>query len=118
MNRSEPLPFQLDEHVSEEVRLKYRYLDLRREVMTKRLRQRHDITRAMRGYLDANGFIDLETPGAGASPRPKGRATISCPAAPMRGKFFALPQSPQIFKQAADGGGLRSLLPDRALLPR
>src|ERR1700729_4393418 len=55
LNRSEPLPFQLDEHVSEEVRLKYRYLDLRREVMTKRLRQRHDITRAMRGYLDGNG---------------------------------------------------------------
>ena len=55
LNRSEPLPFQLDEHVSEEVRLKYRYLDLRREVMTRRLRQRHHITRAMRGYLDSNG---------------------------------------------------------------
>ena len=63
LNRSEPLPFQLDEdNVSEEVRLRYRYLDLRREVMSGRLRQRHRITRSIRGYMDANGFIDLETP--------------------------------------------------------
>src|SRR5688500_4797471 len=62
LNRSEPLPFQLDEQVSEEVRLKYRYLDLRRDVMNYRLRLRHQVTRAMRGYLDGNGFIDLETP--------------------------------------------------------
>src|SRR3984957_1805474 len=59
LNRSEPLPFQLDETVNEEVRLKYRYLDLRREVMSARLRLRHRITRSMRGYLDAHGFIDL-----------------------------------------------------------
>src|SRR5262250_2699156 len=52
LNRSEPLPFQLDETVSEEVRLRYRYLDLRREVMSQRLRQRHRITRAMRSFLD------------------------------------------------------------------
>src|SRR5690606_23947998 len=62
LNRSEPLPFQLDEQVSEEVRLKYRYLDLRREEMNRRLRLRHQVTRAMRAYLDANGFVDLETP--------------------------------------------------------
>ena len=62
LNRCEPLPFQLDEHVGEEVRLRYRYLDLRREVMSQRLRLRHRITRAMRGFLDAHGFIDLETP--------------------------------------------------------
>src|SRR5215475_10218898 len=55
LNRSEPLPFQLDEQVGEEVRLKYRYLDLRRDVMNKRLRLRHQITRAMRQYLDDNG---------------------------------------------------------------
>src|ERR1700722_5537028 len=62
LNRSEPLPFQLDETVGEETRLKYRYLDLRRDVMNQRLRLRHRITRSMRGYLDSNGFIDLETP--------------------------------------------------------
>src|SRR5579872_1187251 len=62
LNRSEPLPFQLDEQVSEELRLKYRYLDLRRDVMTQRLRLRHRLTRSMRAFLDSNGFIDLETP--------------------------------------------------------
>ena len=62
LNRCEPLPFQLDEHVSEEVRLRYRYLDLRREEMRERLLLRHRITRAMRHHLDDAGFIDIETP--------------------------------------------------------
>src|ERR1700721_3125663 len=62
LTRSEPLPFQLDEQVGEEVRLRYRYLDLRREVMNQRLRLRHRLTRSMRAWLDTHGFIDLETP--------------------------------------------------------
>src|ERR1700685_1628071 len=62
LNRSEPLPFQLDEQVGEEVRLRYRYLDLRREVMSQRLRLRYALTRARRAYLDSHGFIDIETP--------------------------------------------------------
>jgi aspartyl-tRNA synthetase len=98
LNRSEPLPFQLDEPVSEEVRLKYRYLDLRREVMNQRLRLRHRVTRAMRSYLDGNGFVDLETPMLGKS-TPEGARDYLVPSRTHPGKFFALPQSPQIFKQ-------------------
>jgi aspartyl-tRNA synthetase len=98
LNRSEPLPFQLDEQVGEEVRLKYRYLDLRREVMNKRLRLRHQITRSMRGYLDGNGFIDLETPML-TKATPEGARDYLVPSRTHPGKFFALPQSPQIFKQ-------------------
>jgi aspartyl-tRNA synthetase len=98
LNRSEPLPFQLDEPVSEEVRLKYRYLDLRREVMNQRLRLRHRVTRAMRSYLDSNGFVDLETPMLGKS-TPEGARDYLVPSRTHPGKFFALPQSPQIFKQ-------------------
>jgi aspartyl-tRNA synthetase len=98
LNRSEPLPFQLDETVNEEVRLKYRYLDLRREVMTQRLRLRHSITRAMRSFLDGNGFVDLETPML-TKATPEGARDYLVPSRTHPGKFFALPQSPQIFKQ-------------------
>ena len=98
LNRCEPLPFQLDETVSEEVRLRYRYLDLRREVMSRRLRLRHRITRAMRGYLDAHDFIDIETPML-TKATPEGARDYLVPSRTHPGKFFALPQSPQIFKQ-------------------
>jgi aspartyl-tRNA synthetase len=98
LNRSEPLPFQLDETVGEEVRLKYRYLDLRREVMNQRLRLRHRITRSMRHYLDEHGFIDLETPML-TKATPEGARDYLVPSRTHAGKFFALPQSPQIFKQ-------------------
>jgi aspartyl-tRNA synthetase len=98
LNKSEPLPFQLDDDVSEEVRLKYRYLDLRRESMTKKLRLRHSITRAMRTYLDGNGFVDLETPML-TKATPEGARDYLVPSRTHPGKFFALPQSPQIFKQ-------------------
>jgi aspartyl-tRNA synthetase len=98
LNRSEPLPFQLDEQVGEEVRLRYRYLDLRREVMSQRLRLRHRITRAMRGFLDAHGFVDIETPML-TKATPEGARDYLVPSRTHAGKFFALPQSPQIFKQ-------------------
>ena len=98
LNRSEPLPFQLDEQVGEEVRLRYRYLDLRREVMSQRLRLRHRITRAMRGFLDAHGFVDIETPML-TKATPEGARDYLVPSRTHPGKFFALPQSPQIFKQ-------------------
>ena len=98
LNRSEPLPFQLDEQVGEEVRLRYRYLDLRREVMSQRLRLRFSLTRSMRAWLDTHGFIDLETPML-TKATPEGARDYLVPSRTHPGKFFALPQSPQIFKQ-------------------
>ncbi len=98
LNRSEPLPFQLDEQVNEEVRLRFRYIDLRREEMRERLLLRHRITRAMRHYLDEAGFIDIETPMLSKA-TPEGARDYLVPSRTHAGKFFALPQSPQIYKQ-------------------
>ncbi len=98
LNRADPIPFQLDEEVKEEVRLKYRYIDLRRDVMQQRLRLRHAITRAMRSYLDEHGFVDVETPML-TKATPEGARDYLVPSRTQAGRFFALPQSPQIFKQ-------------------
>ena len=98
LNRSEPLPFQLDEQVGEEVRLRYRYIDLRREEMSQRLRQRHRITSTIRRYMDDHGFIDIETPIL-TKATPEGARDYLVPSRTHPGSFFALPQSPQIFKQ-------------------
>ncbi|MDG2089378.1 MAG: aspartate--tRNA ligase [Arenicellaceae bacterium] len=99
LNRSAPIPFQLDENdVSEPVRLKYRYLDLRREPMQKAIRLRHQVTRSMRSFLDELGFVDIETPILTRS-TPEGARDYLVPSRVHDGEFFALPQSPQLFKQ-------------------
>ena len=99
LNTSKPIPFQLDSaETSEEVRLKYRYLDLRRDEMQKRLRLRSKVTHFMREFMDKNDFIDIETPFL-TKATPEGARDYLVPSRTHEGSFFALPQSPQLFKQ-------------------
>ena len=98
LNPSATPPFALDEEVNEELRLKHRYVDLRRDFMQERLRRRHAITRAMREYLDGHELVDIETPML-TKATPEGARDYLVPSRTHPGKFFALPQSPQIFKQ-------------------
>tara|TARA_B110000208_G_scaffold140766_1_gene169857 strand:+ start:282 stop:2036 length:1755 start_codon:yes stop_codon:yes gene_type:complete len=99
LNASKPIPFQLDSmETSEEVRLKYRYLDLRRDEMQQRLRLRSKVTHFMRDFMDKNDFLDIETPFL-TKATPEGARDYLVPSRTHEGSFFALPQSPQLFKQ-------------------
>lgn len=100
LNRAKPLPFPLDthHHVSEEVRLHYRYLDLRREEVSERLRFRSKIAKHLRDFLEQNEFTEVETPMLTRS-TPEGARDYLVPSRIQAGKFYALPQSPQQFKQ-------------------
>ncbi|HEX2746745.1 MAG TPA: aspartate--tRNA ligase [Verrucomicrobiales bacterium] len=106
LNKADVLPFQLDRELSnEDLRMKYRYLDLRRPRMTRNIRQRHKITAAARNYLDASGFVEVETPIL-SNPTPEGARDFLVPARLSPGHFFALPQAPQQYKQLLMVAGL------------
>ena len=99
LNAAETPPFQLDdEDVQEETRMRYRYVDLRRPEMQQRMRLRSAVTQKLRTFLDANGFLDVETPILTRA-TPEGARDYLVPSRTHQGEFFALPQSPQLFKQ-------------------
>ena len=106
LSEAKTLPFMLeDENVSEDVRLKYRYLDIRNQKMLHNLITRHNIVAAARNYMNSQGFLEIETPILNKT-TPEGARDYLVPSRVQEGKFFALPQSPQIFKQSLMVGGI------------
>lgn len=105
LNEAAPLPFQLDDQVGEEARLKYRYLDLRREGPGKAIRLRSKVNAAARTVLAHHSFVEVETPTLTRS-TPEGARDFVVPARLQPGSFYALPQSPQLFKQLLMAGGI------------
>ena len=106
VNKADVLPFQLDKDLSnEDIRMKYRYLDLRRPRMSKNIRQRSVITSAARRYLDESGFFEIETPIL-SNPTPEGSRDFLVPSRLNPGRFYALPQAPQQYKQLMMVAGL------------
>ena len=106
LSESDPLPFQLDDYSSagEEVRLKYRFLDLRRSEMQNNIRARSKVSSSIREFMDKEGFLDIETPMM-TKATPEGAGDFLVPSRISRGSFYALPQSPQLFKQLLMASG-------------
>lgn len=107
LNKAKTPPFEINEqaNVSEEIRLEHRYLDLRRQKMAENMKLRHQVKKVFRNFLDNEGFIDIETPFLTKS-TPEGARDYLVPSRVNEGKFFALPQSPQLFKQLLMGAGM------------
>ena len=108
LNQCDVLPFQItgtEENLSENIRLKYRYLDIRRPKMIQNLKMRHRMIMAIRNYMDQAGFLDVDTPILTKS-TPEGARDFLVPSRINGGTFYALPQSPQIFKQLLMIGGV------------